>query len=254
MLGRLLGRAARIPTISTFHAGEPGHGLVRLYTAADRLTARLCGRAIAVSAPIARQIGGNAAVIPNFVRVCAPASQIVKAGSRTGRVAFVGRLSHEKGPDRFVSLAGRLPEVAFVVYGDGPMRSRLEAEAAGRVRFHGMVPSMADHWSDIGLLCVTSRHEGLPLVVLEAMAHGVPVAAFDVGAIGEAVIAGETGWLVAPGDLDGMAEAVRAWRDADEDTQTKLAERCRATIRQTYSVKACLPAIVEVYREALGEG
>ena len=247
IIGRILGRRAGLPVVSTFHAGEPGSGKVRLYTALDRLTAPLAP-AIAVSGPIAARLPGRAAIIPNFVALPPPEAVSSRPDAP---VAFVGRLSPEKGPDRFAQLANQVREAQFLCFGDGPLRHETEAQAAGRIEFRGMVASMADHWKEIGVLCVTSRHEGLPLAVLEAMANGVPVAAFDIGALAEVVISGETGWLVPPGDLDAMAAAVRDWRALDDRAREALSRRCRSRIQSTFSVEACLPAILAVYERAL---
>ena len=243
IFGRLLSRLRRFPCVSTYHAGEPGPGMVRYYNVLDRATARMAGGIVAVSRPIARRLPRRTRVIDNFVPL-APRSE------RGGReVAFVGRLSEEKGPDLFCGLSALVPGPEFVAYGDGPLRAELEA-AHPAVRFAGQQPSMAGIWERVGLLCMSSRHEGLPMAALEAMAHGIPVAAFAVGGLPGLIEHGRNGWLAPPRDLPALAAAVRVWADLDAAGRTSMGEAARATIAARYTPEAVLPRLLAVYREA----
>lgn len=249
VLGRLAGAVLGIPVVSTYHAGEPGTGRLRLYHGIDRATASLA-HAIAVSEEIRGKLpGGGTPVIGNFVDLPAAAA---RRGRRARTVAFVGRLSPEKGPDEFCALAEALPATDFEVFGDGPMRGPLESRFGGRVRFHGTVPSMSGHWQDIGLLCMPSRHEGLPLAALEAMASGVPVAAYAVGGLPRCIDHGRSGWLAAPGNRAELVAAVTAWQAQDEDEAEAMAEAARATIARDFSREAGVRKVLAVYARALG--
>jgi glycosyltransferase involved in cell wall biosynthesis len=243
VFGRLLSRLRRFPCVSTYHAGEPGPGMVRYYNILDRATARLAGGIVAVSRPIARRLPRRTWVIDNFVPL-APQRDC------SGReVAFVGRLSEEKGPDLFCALSALVPGPEFVVYGDGPLRAGLETAHPG-VRFAGQQPSMAGVWGRIGLLCMSSRHEGLPMAALEAMAHEIPVAAFAVGGLPGLIEQGRNGWLAPPLDLAALAAAVRAWADLDEAGRSAIGAAARGTIAARYTPEAVLPRLLAVYREA----
>ncbi len=228
ILGRIAARMAGLPVVASFHAGERPRGLVALYDAADRWTSFLGGR-IAVSAPIRDRIPFGATVVPNFVAL-PPSGHL--PGPRT--VAFVGRLSREKGPDLFCRLAAAAPGPTYEVFGDGPMRREVEAAATGRIRFHGARAGMDGAWGGIGLLAVTSRAEGLPLAALEAMAHGVPVAAFAVGALPELIDHARTGFLAAPGDVAGLAACVAGWAAMDLRRREAMAVAARDRIAQTH--------------------
>lgn len=224
ILGRLAARAAGVRVVSSFHAGERPAGAVALYDAADRWTSFLGGR-IAVSAPIRDRLPFRATLVPNFVALPpAPPGD----GEAPCCVAFVGRLSPEKGPDLFCALAERLPRLRFEAFGDGPMRAACEAGAAGRVLFHGAQPGMAAAWGGIGLLAVTSRAEGMPLAALEAMAHGVPVAAFAVGGLPDLITDGEDGFLAPPGDLAALAARIAAWAEMPRAARAAMGRRARA--------------------------
>jgi len=239
ILGRLAGRIAGVPVVSTFHNGDDGTGLLRAYTTLDRITSRLATR-VAVNTVIAGRLPGTVTVVENGVPV--PGAEAVSTG---GRVAFVGRLSHEKGPDTFIELARRFPDQTFEMFGDGPMRGAIEA-GAGTVRMHGAVPSMDRHWREIGLLVMPSRAEGLPMAALEAMARGIPVAAFDVGALAKLTEDGR-GWCVAGGDVDGLAAAIDAWSAEDERARMARRGRNRRFVQASYSVERMVVEVNAVY-------
>lgn len=243
ILGRLAALMTRTACVSTYHSGDAGLGMLRLYTMIDRLTAPL-GHAVAVNKAIAGGVLGGAVVIANGVAV-PPAPPV----ARGRQVAFVGRLSVEKGPDLFCELAERMPQLDWHVFGDGPMRGSLTERYGDRVAFHGAVPTLDPHWPEIGLLVMSSRAEGLPMAALEAMAHGVPVAAFDVGALA-ALTEGDRGWCVAPDDLDGLAAAIADWQEETPALAARRAEDCHAHVRARYGVERMVESVLDVYGSA----
>ena len=133
--------------------------------------------------------------------------------SDTPLVGFVGRLSPEKGPDVFLRAAlvahGRQPAAHFVLVGEGPMRAGLE-EQAGRaglspfLHFAGACSDMRSVYHDLDAVVSTSHSEAMPLVVMEAMACGLPVIATSVGGVVEMIEHERTGWVVRPGDYEGV--------------------------------------------------
>jgi glycosyltransferase involved in cell wall biosynthesis len=244
ILGRAAARLCGVPVVSTFHSGEPGTGRLRLYFRLDRLTARLAPR-IAVSAAIAATLPRPVAIVPSFVEL--PPEAALGAGDMIG---FVGRMSPEKGPDLFGALAEQLPDLPFAAYGDGPLRPTLEARYGGRIRFHGRVAPMAPHWPALALLAMPSRHEGLPLAALEAMAHGVPVAAFAVGGLPDLIEAGTDGLLASPGDVAALAAAIRDWSGWPPARRQAMARAARAKIERQYALHIGIAALLPVYRRA----
>jgi glycosyltransferase involved in cell wall biosynthesis len=241
LMGRLAARLAGVRVVASFHAGETPRGRVAAWDAADRWSSCLGGR-IAVSAPIRARLPWGAALVPNFVAI--PPRP---PAARPSGIAFVGRFSPEKGPDLFCDLARRLPELSFQAFGDGAMRAACETQAAGRVRFHGAVPSMAGSWDGIGLLAITSRAEGMPLAALEAMAHGVPVAAFALGALPELIADGVDGYLVPPGDLDAMQARLRSWAALGPQERLGMGLRARDSVAARFGRAAGIARMRAAY-------
>ena len=138
-------------------------------------------------------------------------------------VLFAGRLSPEKGIADLVAAAHDLP---LVVAGDGPLRD-LVPDALGFVG-HDELERLYD---EAAVVVLPSYREGLPLAVLEAMAHGRPVVATRVGGIPDLVEDGATGFLVEPGDVDGLRAALLRLL-ADPELRRRLGNEARRRVRR----------------------
>ena len=132
-----------------------------------------------------------------------------------GRViGAVGRLEAVKGHAALLHALAALPDdVRVAIVGDGSERANLEALAArlgiaGRVLLAGHRDDVAALYPAFDVLCLPSRQEGLPFVVIEAQACDTPVVATDVGAVRDALCP-ETSRLVRPGDLPALVRALR---------------------------------------------
>ncbi|AMO57810.1 glycosyltransferase family 4 protein [Endozoicomonas montiporae] len=246
LFGRVTGRLTKTPVVSTFHNGDLGTGLVRLYTWLDQLTCRLSTN-IAVSPEIANRLPAPVKLMNNFIE--APQWQM----NNGSEIAFVGRLSHEKGPDLFLQLAKHLPDRHFTVYGSGDMHGSLATSRASNVSFTGQIISMEPHWHQVGLLCITSRQEGLPLAALEAMAHGVPVLSFAVGALPKLIQSGSNGWIISDGDIKKMSQQVQAWLKLSDEEKRCLANNCIETVRKQYSYDAVIPDLLSLYKQVTNQ-
>jgi glycosyltransferase involved in cell wall biosynthesis len=134
----------------------------------------------------------------------------------------VGRLEAYKGVldvlaalGRLVAAGGLPPGFVLVVAGEGPMAQAVDAAAAPlapHVVRAGRVDDALLHalYETCDVFVHATRYEGSSLVTLEAMAHARPVVATRAGGIPDKVVPGETGWLVEPGDVEGLAAALRA--------------------------------------------
>jgi glycosyltransferase involved in cell wall biosynthesis len=241
LLGRLASRLTGTPCVASFHAGERPSGRLALYDTLDRWSAGL-NVSIAVSRPIQSRLPWGGELVPNFVAL-PPEPE----GEPPLSVAFVGRLSAEKGPDLFATLSQMAPGPRFEMFGDGPMRA--EIKAPGLV-MRGALPGMSKAWAGIGLLAITSRAEGLPLAALEAMAHGVPVAAFRLGGLPELITDERDGFLATPGDLPWLAHAVQKWASMGPAQRRAMGNAARATIAERFSRAAGVSRILGIYETA----
>lgn len=205
---------------------------VRFYETLDRIVLRLADHVVCVSegqAAKVRKAGvrdANISVIHNSVDV-ARFSRMDSRAEQTLRGLFpdpvshifmaVGRLSPEKGFDFLIDAAGQVcgrhENVGFVLVGDGPLRADLHAriQSLGLQRrfilagFRKDVDALLPHAT---CLVQSSHTEGMPNVVLEAMAASVPVIATSVGGTPELVVDRETGILIPPGSVSAISEAI----------------------------------------------
>ena len=244
VLGRLFSFCLGIPVISTFHAGEPGHGKTWFYNKIDLLSSYFSDR-IAVSQAVASTLPAPTKILNNFVST---PTRIISDTKIGGAIAFVGRLSYEKSPDIFIQLAAHFPLQQFDIYGDGPMRESLQEQAGSNVHFHGAVDSMDPYWPKIDLLCIPSRFEGLPLAALEAMSQGVIVSASEVGALPKLIQHKENGYLSSRNNLDLMVKNIRQWLLLDNEQRVKMAHLAQQQIRDNYSSEAVIPQVVKCYQ------
>lgn len=239
----LIGRWTAIPT---HHNGDIGTGKLRWYTAIDEFSSSFF-TPISVSQPIFQRLKNRGKMIPNFVEAISERSPV-----KGRQIAFVGRLSPEKNPEDFCLLAASLQDTlaergeTFHIYGDGPERAHLE-QRFPLVKFHGQ-QDMNQHWQDVGLLCITSVYEGLPLVALEAMARGIPVCSYAVGELPCLIRHKRNGWLIRQNDINPMADAIHQWWRQDKTDIDIMSWEAIKTIRDKYSTDAVIPEIIKLYQ------
>lgn len=221
---------AGIPVVTTLHLGDvgeisgwKGRAAAAYEMAVGKRVLRCSDHLIAVSEAVATHARGlgdtniSIDVIANGVDLDAyhPATE-TKGDSDAVVGIFVGRLLPNKGPHYLLEALHRLPadlNYLIRVAGDGPMLPELERITAvhgltDRVEFLGLRTDVPTLMREADFFVRPSTLEGMPLTVLEAMASGIPVVATDVAGTGEAVVDGQTGILVAPGDTGALAEAL----------------------------------------------
>lgn len=256
ILGRIIGKLCGTAVVSTYHSGDIGKGKLKCYSLIDDFSAFLANQVISVSPDIRSRIRSKSSYIPNFINEYHPIFEKYRLPGE--QIAFVGRLSEEKGPDIFCNISKELlhkehqhniKRYNFNCYGDGMELKKLKA-LHHHVAFHGQC-DMNEHWSNIGVLCITSRFEGLPFVALEAMARGIPVISFAIGAMDELIDHNKNGWLVSPSDNQGFIERIIQWRNLSSIQKQALADSAKKKIAKSYSCNTVLPNILETYQQAL---
>lgn len=128
------------------------------------------------------------------------------------RLLSVGRLDSEKNPLLLADVVDLLPDrFSLDVIGVGPLEPLLRARAGDRIRLHGYVahPELGERYRAAHAFLHVSLTEGLPQVLFEAAAAGIPIVATDVGGVADAVAHGERALLVPPRDARAAAEAIQ---------------------------------------------
>ncbi|SDA10706.1 Glycosyltransferase involved in cell wall bisynthesis [Nitrosospira sp. Nsp11] len=160
---------------------------------------------------------------------------IINVSPATPLIGFIGRLSHEKGPEVFVQVASmvhkKCEKYHFVLVGDGPMRQKLKDDIDnmglnGYVHMAGLQSDMPQVYSSLDLVVSTSYSEAMPLAIIEAMASGLPVIATNVGGVIDIVEVGRTGLLNGVGDLNGMANNIVTMM-SDESARIEMGKAAR---------------------------
>ncbi|MEW5767278.1 MAG: glycosyltransferase [bacterium] len=143
------------------------------------------------------------------------------------------------------------PEAIFILVGDGPQREKIERLAvelsiSEKVRFLGQRRDVPDILSCLDVFVLPSLYEGLPNVVLEAMACRLPVVGTDVGGTNELVLDGQTGILVPPKDPERLAEAIVTLL-RDKGLTRRMAEAGRKRVEEEFSLERMVNSVEEVY-------
>jgi glycosyltransferase involved in cell wall biosynthesis len=180
-----------------------------------------------------------------------PPAQRARPDAGPPRIVAVARFEPPKDHATLLQALARLAGEAWELelVGDGPLLGTIRDFAArlgiaGRVRFSGYERDPAAALSSAQLFALSSRSEGFPRSILEAMRAGLPVVASNVGGVGEAVIQGENGVVVEAGDVDGWAAALRRMIG-----DAPARERFGAAARSAYEAKFRLERTVAQTRD-----
>jgi glycosyltransferase involved in cell wall biosynthesis len=237
-LGRLAAILCRVPiVVHTYHghvlSGYFSPAKTRVFTAIERGLALGTTRLLAVTDRVradllAKGIGHPARfqVVPlgfdldGLERAPARRGELraeLGIGDAPALVGIVARLvpikAHEVFFDAAVRIAARVPEARFVVVGDGERRAELEAMVtasglAPRVHFLGWRGDLDRIYADLDVVVLTSKNEGSPVALIEAMAAGRPVVSTAVGGVPDIVQSEGNGLLAPDGDAGAIADAV----------------------------------------------
>jgi glycosyltransferase involved in cell wall biosynthesis len=266
-------RRRGLPAVATLHGWTASTRFSRmgLYQMVERIALRSADRVVAVSDAMAARwglrgrYGERLRIIHNGVTAgrASPGGAGLPdrfRGFVAGRPSIfaAGRLSREKGFDVLVDalamLRGGGVDACLVLAGDGELRGELAARIEARalsdaVQMPGYLPDSGSLMPHFDVLAIPSRSEGLPIVLLEALLAGVPVAATAVGEIPAVLSSCDAGGCAAPGDASSLAARLRALLTQPPDGERLDAIARRAA--QRYSAGSMASAYRSLYEELL---
>lgn len=269
-LGRLAARWARIPVVSHLHIENSFRSTTRpLLRGFDNRTARLCAALLAVSEDTKRAYERQGYpkridVVYNGVELDGAVSPGLRSelGIPNGAplVGEVGRLCDVKGQRELIAALAQVPDARALLVGadleqGGAFQASLEREAErfgvrDRVVFAGRRDDVSQLLAELDVLALPSWTEGLPLVVLEAMARRRPVVATPVGGTPEVVVDGETGLLVPPRDPVALAAALRRLL-ADAELRRRMGDAGYERVRDHFSAGEMTRRVLAIYDKVL---
>lgn len=247
-----------------------------LARALDRLAYQRYRRVISVSASTEEslvawqpQLNDRSIVIPNCVRrdnhkrlnSDGRKRLLVELGllpaSQTSLILFAGRLHHQKGADVLISALSQLKRRDYLclIAGQGDDRTMLEAMVGSlglndRVRFLGFRSDLAALLGQVDFMVLPSRYEGMPIVILEAMAAGCPIVATRVDGIAELLRNEESALLVGPEDDEELANAIQRLLG---DAMLGSALAAKASLdAEAYLAENAARRLLDVYDRLLG--
>lgn len=282
VVGRVCGRLADTPVVGTYHnTRENYHPAMR---ALERATRPLSATNIAVSTDVERSYADSVRLynadaegdgfdrgtytIYNGIDVDEFAAKVddasgddVPAADRAGDgpvFLSIGRYAEEKNQRALVRAMGdvveAVPDSHLFVVGWGPLEDELRRTAAEQgvtdnVTITGRVPSVHEYYALADAFVLPSLTEGLSVVLLEAMAAGLPVVGTDVAGTGEAIEDGTTGYVVPPGSASALADAMA--RFGNEERRRRLGRNGHERVREEFSIDSAVRSYLSVYRRAV---
>jgi glycosyltransferase involved in cell wall biosynthesis len=280
---RSRGSAPRARVVHTYHGhvleGYFSPLMSHVFITLERILARISDRIVAISPAIERELrdefgigrGDQYRVVPLGFDLSSFAAVDDAARERARRelgipataqvVSTVGRLTaikqHRLLLDTVAKVASTQPAVLALIAGDGELRSELEAYAtqlgiADRVRFLGWRRDLATIYAATDVFILTSRNEGTPVALIEAMASAVPGVSTDVGGVKDVITSESVGARVRDGDADGLAAHIIRYL-GDADLRRATGERARSAVLDRYSIDRLVGDINALYRELLAD-
>ena len=263
----------KLPLVATNHNWLKHHWRLVVYSLIDKRLIRFFDRIIAVSELIRNEMveagvpDEKITVIDNGVDVEEIARQVRSASQNemfhesdaTKIVGAIGSLKEEKGfrflIEAAINVVPNEGKVKFLIVGDGPLREELERLAAsrgaeGNIVFTGYRNDVYKLLGTFDIFVLPSVKEGLPMVLLEAMAAGIPVVATRVGAVHRVLTDGVNGLLISPGEAGALRKAIETLL-TNPSFSASIAARGYETVREHFSSEAMFSKYHATYLDAL---
>jgi starch synthase (maltosyl-transferring) len=272
ILGRIAGRIARVPviisSIRVIEAQRAKHLI-------DRLTSPLATHYLAVSQAVRNHTIRHAKISPSKIVTIYNGIKTTGAGTTkpvwrntlsldTDAVllGLIGRFHKQKGHTVLLAalrlVLAQAANTHLVFCGEGEEEARLKVRAQDlgvteHVHFVGLVENAYQMLSQIDIVVVPSLWEGMPNVVLEAMAAGRPVVASNIAGLDEVVVAGETGLLFKPGDPHALAAALLKLIQ-DPSLMNRMGRAGYELVQQKFQIRTTVEQTTNFYRAVLNKG
>lgn len=275
-------RSRRAHLIHTYHGhvfdGYFSRRTTRVFVAVERMLARFTDTIVAISPHVREELLQLRIGHPRQYQVVPlgfdlrPFSQLTEADRERARhllglapgapvVTTVGRLTSIKQPELFVAtarlVAAQHPSAMFLMVGDGELRHDVEAlierhALGGRIRLLGWRQDLPVVYGASDVVVLTSRNEGTPVALIEALAAGVVVVSTDVGGVRDVVDDGRTGYRVPPGDAAALAAAISSLIDAPA-LRRSMGALGRTVIAERYGLDRLVSDVVRLYRGLMSD-
>lgn len=280
VIGRVAAAICRVPVIIHVYHGHVLHGYfspapTRFFVEVERRLARHSSCLLAVSDQVRSDLLALGVGTKNRFEVMPLGLDLerfrsvdtrrgeLRAELGLGAVPLIGivaRLAPVKAHNVFLRAAAalreRMPDVHFVVVGDGELRASLEALASelglgGCLTFLGWRSDVERVYADLDLVVLSSRNEGSPIALIEAMASGTNVVATAAGGVPDVVRHGETGLLVNPDDPAALSASMEELLRADSGRRAAMAAAARDDAFERFGIDRLLADIDRLYTTLL---
>jgi glycosyltransferase involved in cell wall biosynthesis len=271
----LLGSTNKCVKVATNHAWVQSNHKTKIYCLLDYFFIRFFKKIIAVSDQIHEEIK-NKGIISKKIELIYNGIDVQKfenkfdndeiksefsISAKSKVVGTVGSLNIVKGHIYFIEAAKEVlkssPDTKFLIVGDGPLRKKLEEKTKKlkierNVIFAGLIKDMPKIYSLIDVLVIPSLSEGMPMVLLEAMAAGKPVIATNVGSISKALVDQHTGILIKPKDVDNLKNAI-LYILKNESTAKAYGYNGWKKVQNDFLAVIMCKKYISVYKEVLSQ-
>ena len=177
------------------------------------------------------------------------------------RVIAVGRLDYQKSFDRLImvweKVHEKMPDWRLDIFGQGEWKAMLQGMIDERglqdcVRLNGPTKDIGKEYAESSMLVMSSHYEGFPMVMIEAMACGLPVVCFDFKCgPRDIIVEGENGLIVPDGDIEGLAEVMMTLME-DEELRKRMGKNAKRVV-ETYSEERVMGQWINLYEETIAD-